>query len=171
VSETEITIVAAVAENGVIGHLGQMPWRLKGDLKHFRRITMGKPVIMGRKTFDSIGKPLDGRDNIIVSRNLEPEGGNVQVAYSLEEAVRLAELACSKAGVGEICVIGGGEIYREMMPLAARLCITRVHAEPAGDTHFPEISDADWKEIHRERLERSEGDSADATFIIYEHQR
>ena len=92
-SDMEIVLVAAVAENGVIGHLGEMPWRLKGDLKHFRRITMGKPIIMGRKTFHSIGKPLDGRANIVVTRNLELEHDNVLVAYGLVEALRLAEAA------------------------------------------------------------------------------
>jgi dihydrofolate reductase len=171
VSEPEIAIVAAVAENGVIGHLGRMPWRLKGDLKHFRSITMGKPVIMGRKTFESIGKPLDGRANIVVSRNLALEHDNVLVAYNLVEALRLAEIEAAKAETDEICVIGGGEIYAEMMPRAATLYITHVHAEPEGDTHFPEIAEDVWQEIHREGMERAEGDSADATFIIYKRRR
>ena len=170
-SEPEIAIVAAIAENRVIGHLGKMPWRLKGDLKHFRRITMGKPVIMGRKTFESIGKPLDGRANIIVSRNRALDHDNVQVAYNLVEALRLAEIESRKVETNEICVIGGGEIYAEMMPRADRLYITQVHAEPEGDTHFPVISDETWREVGREQLERVDGDSADATFIIYERRR
>ena len=170
-SESEIAIVAAIAENGVIGHLGKMPWRLKGDLKHFRRLTMGKPVIMGRKTFESIGKPLDGRANIIVSRNTTLDHDNVQVAYNRVEALRLAEIECRKAETNEICVIGGGEIYAEMMPRADRLYITHVHAEPEGDTPFPEIAGETWREVSREKLERADGDSADATFIIYERRR
>ena len=170
-SEPDIAIVAAMAENRVIGHLGKMPWRLKGDLKHFRRITMGKPVIMGRKTFESIGKPLDGRPNIVVSRNRSLDHDDVQVAYNLVEALRLAEIESRKAGANEICVIGGGEIYAEMMPRADRLYITHVHAKPDGDTHFPEISDETWRVAHREALERAPGDSAEATFIIYERRR
>ncbi len=170
-NEIEIVLVAAVAENGVIGNLGEMPWRLKGDLKHFRQITMGKPIIMGRKTFQSLGKPLDGRANIVVTRNLELEHDNVLVAYGLVEALRLAEIEARKAGVPEVCVIGGGEIYREMMPRAHRICMTLVHAEPEGDTRFPEIPDAIWQEVHREPLPRADGDSADATFIIYEQRR
>ena len=167
----EIVIVAAVAENNVIGNLGELPWRLRGDLKNFRRITMGKPIIMGRKTFESLGKPLDGRTNIVVSRNVDLEHDNVQVAYSLVEATRLARIDARKRGVEEICVIGGGEIYREMMPRAVRLYITQVHANPQGDRRFPEIDSERWKETHREIVERAEGDSADATFIIYEQNR
>ena len=166
-----IVIVAAVAENNVIGNLGELPWRLRGDLKNFRRITMGKPIIMGRKTFESLGKPLDGRTNIVVSRNLGLEHDNVQVAYNLVEATRLARIDARKRGVEEICVIGGGEIYREMVPRAVRLYITRVHANPQGDTRFPEIDFEQWKETHRENVERAKGDSADATFIIYEQNR
>ena len=170
-NEPRIVIVAAIAENNVIGHLGRMPWRLKGDLRNFRHITMGKPVIMGRKTFESIGKPLDGRMNIVVSRNLELEHDNVLVAYGLVEATRLARIEARKSGAEEICVIGGGEIYREMLPRASKLCITHVHAQPAGDTHFPEIAQDRWQEVFREALPRQENDSADATFIIYEQKR
>ncbi len=170
-SAPEIAIVAAVAENDVIGSHGKMPWRLRGDLKNFRRITMGKPIIMGRKTFESLGKPLDGRTNIVVSRNIGLEHDNVQVAYSLVEATRLARIDAREKGVKEICVIGGGTIYREMLPRASRLYITRVHANPEGDTTFPEIDMDRWKETHCELVERAEGDSADATFIIYEHNR
>lgn len=170
-SKIRVVVVAAVADNNVIGHRGEMPWRLRGDLKHFRRITMGKPIVMGRKTFESIGKPLDGRSNIVVSRNLELDHDNVMVAYGLVEAFRLAEIEARKAGVSEICIIGGGEIYREVMPRADRLCITHVHAEPDGDTYFPAISKQAWQAVHREALERAEGDSADATFIIYDQRR
>lgn len=170
-SDTTIAVIAAVADNGVIGHLGRMPWRLKGDLKHFRRITMGKPVIMGRKTFESIGKPLDGRPNIVVSRKLSLEHDNVQVAYNLVEALRLAEIEAHKAGVDEICVIGGGEIYAEMIQRADRLHITHVHAEPEGDTHFPQIESGTWRATGREEMDRADGDSYDATFVAYERRR
>ncbi len=169
-SEPKIVIVAAVAENDVIGHLGRMPWRLKGDLQNFRRITMGRPVIMGRKTFESIGKPLDGRMNIVVSRNLGLEHDNVLVAYNLVEATRLARIEARKSGAEEICVIGDGEIYREMLQRASKICITHVHAEPDGNTRFPQISRETWREVHREALPRLEGDSAEATFIIYEQK-
>ena len=166
-----ISIIAAMAHDRVIGIENNLPWKLPADMKWFRQHTLGKPVIMGRKTFESIGKPLDGRANIVVSRNLALEHDNVLVAYNLVEALRLAEIEAAKAETDEICVIGGGEIYAEMMPRAATLYITHVHAEPEGDTHFPEIAEDVWQEIHREGMERAEGDSADATFIIYKRRR
>lgn len=170
-TEPEFVIVAAVADNGVIGNHGTMPWRQRGDLKNFRRITMGKPIIMGRKTFESLGKPLVGRTNIVVSRNTGLEDEGVQVAHGMVEAARLARIDAQCRGADEICVIGGGEIYREMLPSASRLYITRIHASPEGDTLFPEIDANRWTETHREKLQPTEGDSADATFIIYEQSR
>ena len=162
-----IAIVAAVAENGVIGVDGGLPWRVRADLKKFRTITMGKPVVMGRKTFESIGRVLDGRDVIVVTRQKDfaPEG--VLVAANLKEALALAEQCAETRGADEIVVGGGGEIYAEALPLAERLYITHVDTRPLGDTRFPEIAPEDWAEVSREALPASEGDTASAIHVVY----
>src|SRR5690606_24224800 len=136
----DIVIHAAVAENGIIGTDGGLPWQLSSDLKRFKAGTMGRPIIMGRKTFEGIGKPLPGRLNIVVTRDREWSRDGVETAGSLDEAIRLATVrARCMAGAEDIAVIGGGEIYAQAMPIADRLCITHVLAEPAGDTRFPAI--------------------------------
>ena len=164
-----ITLIAAVATNGVIGNAGRLPWSIPDDLRRFRSLTIGKPVIMGRATFDSIGRPLPERTNIVLTRNSRFSVPGVHRATGAADAVAVAQ---NLHGVeSEICVIGGGEIYREMLPRASKLCITHVHAQPAGDTHFPEIAQDRWQEVFREALPRQENDSADATFIIYEQKR
>ncbi|HEX2255613.1 MAG TPA: dihydrofolate reductase [Afifellaceae bacterium] len=162
-----IVLVVAVAENGVIGLGGKLPWKVKADLRLFRRVTIGKPVIMGRRTYDSIGKALDGRANIVVTRNRELALEGVEAAYSLSEAVRLAEAAARRLGAGEICVIGGSEIFFETLPRAERLHFTHVAASPEGDTYFPPLDKEEWLEVHREPLPRADGDTADAVYVIY----
>lgn len=165
-----VTFVVAAAENGIIGRDGQMPWRLSSDLKYFRRVTMGKPVIMGRKTFQSIGKPLDGRDNIVLTRDAgfaAPEG--VHVVTSPEAALALARRMAEARGAGEIAVIGGAEVYRLMRPHAERLYLTRVHAAPDGDATFA-IDLADWVEVERAEMPRTERDMYAATFITYDRR-
>lgn len=166
----ELVLVAAVAENGVIGAGGGLPWRVKADLRRFRAVTMGKPMIMGRKTFQSIGRVLDGRDNIVVTRRRDfaPEG--VFVAHSIAEAVALAEERAKARGVGEICVIGGAEIFDETLPLAARLDVTHVAAAPPGDVFFPPIDPATWIEVSRQALPRSDSDTSAAVNAIYQHR-
>ncbi|MEP0069558.1 dihydrofolate reductase [Pyruvatibacter sp.] len=151
-----ISLVVAVAENGVIGSDNDLPWRLKGDLKHFKATTMGKPIIMGRKTYESIGRPLPGRTNIVMSRSRSdlPEGV-VQVS-SLEEAFKAAE-ACDAQ---EACVTGGAEIYALALPYAHTLHFTRVHMDADGDTVFPEFDEAQWRETSAQRFDASEADSA-----------
>jgi dihydrofolate reductase len=163
-----ISLVVAVAENGVIGVRGGLPWRIKADLKRFRSVTMGKPIVMGRKTFDSIGRVLDGRDNIVVTRRADPEGA--LVARSIEEALKLAEACARQRGVDEICVIGGEALFRDTLPLAGRLYVTHVAAAPEGDVFFPAISPADWVERSRETLPASDGDTALATHVVYERR-
>jgi len=160
-----LCFVVAVAENGVIGAQGGMPWRLPSDLKRFKAMTMGKPVIMGRKTYDSIGRPLPGRDNIVISRSetFAPEG--VFVVRSVEAALRLAVARATDRGVDEIAVIGGGAIFKEMMPNVERIYLTRVHAAPPGDVLFPELARDDWQEIDRQDFAAADGDSADTTLI------
>jgi dihydrofolate reductase len=167
-----LAIVVAVAENGVIGARGGLPWRVRSDLRKFRAVTMGKPIVMGRKTFESIGRVLDGRDNIVVTRrpgSLDAEG--VVVAGALESALAVAEECAAARGAEEICVIGGGEIFAATLPAAARLHVTHVAAAPEGDTFFPEISAGEWVAVSRESLAASEGDTAAGEYVIYERRR
>lgn len=133
-----ISIVAAVARNGAIGLRGALPWHLPDELRHFRRITLGKPVLMGRKTFQAIGTPLPGRRNIIISRNPEFSSPGATVAGSLNAALE-------QAGAGEVMVIGGGELYRLVLPMAGRLFLTVVDCEPEADTWFPECDESVWQ--------------------------
>mgnify|MGYP001179526062 CR=1 FL=1 len=166
-----LCFVVAVAENGVIGAQGAMPWRLPSDLARFKRMTMGKPVIMGRKTYESIGRPLPGRDNIVITRSeaFAPEG--VFIVRSVDAALRLAVARATERGVDEIAVIGGGGVFREMLPLAERIYLTRVHAAPAGDVLFPELVRDEWEEIERQAFEAQEGDTADTTLIVLQRKR
>ncbi len=166
-----ISLIAAIAENGIIGSGGDLPWRVRADMQLFRSATMGKPVIMGRKTFGSLGRPLDGRWLIVVTRNKDFNADNIDVAYDLAEAMRLAEIRAREHGADEICVAGGGEIYGAVMPRADRLSITHVKASPEGDTHFPKIDPEEWEEVARQPLERSEGDTADAVHVDYRRRR
>ena len=161
----EIVIVAAVAENGVIGRDGDMPWKLSSDLKRFKAITIGKPVVMGRKTFDSIGKPLPGRPNIVISRSQALIDGAI-VTTGLGAALeKAASLVPENDPV--ICVIGGGEIYRQAIDRADRLEITHVTGEIEGDTVFPEIDPAVWQLVSEEMVSPGERDSHAMRFAVY----
>lgn len=163
-----LVLVVAIAENGVIGNAGQLPWQLSSDLKQFRKLTMGKPMVMGRKTFNSIGKPLGGRDNIVVSRDRSFGAEGILVANDMESALQLARECAHSRGVGEIAVIGGAQIFRETLPLADRIELTRVHASPNGDTFFPELDAGDWIETWCERHSAGPKDSSDHSFIRLE---
>ncbi|WP_106753054.1 dihydrofolate reductase [Pannonibacter carbonis] len=165
-----IVLVAAVAENGIIGAGNTMPWHIPSDLKHFKALTLGRPVIMGRKTFESLGRPLPGRFNIVVSRGAAqlPEG--VARATSLEEALGLAAQRAEQDGVDEIMVIGGGQLYAAALPLADRLEISRVHAEPEGDTVFPEIDAALWTVKSAVPGLRDERDTAEVSYLTFERR-
>jgi dihydrofolate reductase len=165
-----VTFVAAVAENGIIGRGGAMPWRLKSDMRHFRAVTMGKPVVMGRKTFESIGNPLRGRTNIVVTRDPTYVAAGAVVASSLAAALATARGDALRRGADEIPIIGGGEIYSEAIAIADRLIITEVHLKPEGDTRFPSIDAAHWHEVSRERHAAAEGDAADFSIVIYERR-
>ena len=156
-----ISYVVAVSKNGVIGREGGLPWHISSDLKRFKEITMGKPVVMGRKTWESLPrKPLPGRRNIVITRQrgFAPEGA--EVAATPEEALAL----CGDAP--EVAIIGGGEIYRLFWPLVDRLYLTEVDLEVGGDTHFPAVSPAEWREVGREVHPRGEKDSAAFTLRI-----
>jgi dihydrofolate reductase len=160
-----LSLIAAQARNRVIGRDNTMPWHLPADLKHFKALTMGRPVIMGRKTFESIlatlGKPLPGRSNIIISRNRQFTAGGCTVVGSLEQAIA----SCGTAE--EAFVIGGGEIYRQALPLAQRLHLTEIDAEFAGDATFPDFDKAQWHETARSAFPAGEAGFGYA-FVTYE---
>jgi dihydrofolate reductase len=162
-----IILVVAVAENGVIGRDNQLPWRIKSDLKYFRAITMNKPVVMGRKTYASIGRPLPGRTNIIVSRRDDFTATGVLVAPGIDQALAAARGDALRRGTNEIAIIGGTEIFNQVMPMADRLALTQVHAKPEGDTYFPPIDPAVWREIDRTPQSQGPDDEYGFTIINY----
>jgi dihydrofolate reductase len=165
-----IAFVVAVAENGVIGRDGKLPWRLPTDLRRFRKLTLGKPMVMGRKTYESIGKPLDGRDSIVVTRQRNFAAAGVHVATSVEEAIGLGRELAEKRGVDEVMVIGGEGIFRAALGDADRIYLTLVYGTPAGDTRFA-IPDAPaWHETAREPMPQGSGDEYPADFIVLERQ-
>lgn len=166
---TVLTLVAAVAENGVIGRGEDLPWHISGDLKRFRAITWGKPILMGRRTFQSIGRPLPGRTSIVITRDGAfdvPEG--VLVVPSLEVALDTGAREAAKLGVDEMAVIGGAQIYALAFPHARRLRLTRVHAEPAGDVFFPAFDSDAWQEVSREGPLQGEKDEYPFSLVDYE---
>jgi len=147
----KVSLIVAVSRNGVIGIDNQLPWHLPEDLKYFKSVTMGKPIIMGRKTFDSIGRPLPGRTNIVITRDSSWQAEGVEVAQTLVQAMTLGKLACARADADEAMVIGGEQIYRMTLPAADRLYLTEVQAEVEGDAFFPEFDTSDWRQVS-ERL-------------------
>ena len=163
----QIVIIAAVADNGVIGRGGTMPWRLKSDMQHFRALTMGKPVVMGRKTYDSTHiKPLPNRTKIVVTRDQNFTAPGVLVAPSLQAALETARGDALRRG-SDIMVIGGADIYVQAMPLAERLEITKIHMQPEGDSFFPAIDPAAWCETAREAHPAGPDDDAAYDFVSY----
>jgi len=163
----KISIVVAVAKNGVIGADGGMPWHLSTDLQRFKRLTMGNVMIMGRKTFDSIGKALPGRTSIVVTRSKEWQAEGVVPVTSLEAAFDLGKEIIQSTGNGEICVVGGGEIYRQSMEFADTLHLTRVMSAPDGDTVFPEIDKDKFALESEEKVPSSEKDSVETVYCVY----
>lgn len=149
-STLPLALIAALADNRVIGIDNRLPWHLPADLRHFKALTLGKPIIMGRKTWDSLGRPLPGRLNLVVSRQegLRLEGA--EVLPSLAAAIDRADAWAREQGVAELMLIGGAELYAQGLPLAQRLYLTRVHLEPAGDAFFPEFAAGDWQLAERE---------------------
>ena len=160
-----ISMIAAVAANGVIGADGDMPWRLSTDMKRFRALTMGHPVVMGRKTFETLRKPLAGRTNIVVSRNPDYSPEGAVMAAGLDDAL---DRAGKSEGGEEIFVIGGGAIYEQVLDRADRLHITHVVAAPDGDTHFPAIDPAAWRRVSDEDVPAGEKDSFATRYSVYE---
>jgi dihydrofolate reductase len=165
-----IALFAAVAENGVIGRDNGLPWRLSTDQRRFKALTMGKPLVMGRKTWESFPRqPLPGRPNIVITRDQDFRAEGADVAHSLDEALRLARERAG--GADEICVIGGGEIYAQAIGIADRLYITHVRASPEGDTRFPPIDPAVWEAVSTEDHPDGEKDSHPTRFAIYRRRR
>ena len=156
-----ISLIVAASENSVIGRQGDLPWRLSDDLKRFKAVTMGKPIVMGRKTYESIGRPLPGRQNIVITRQQGYVAEGCDVVATVEQAVEVAGEA------DEIMVIGGSEIYALFLPAAERLYLTRVHAEVDGDAFFP-TPDDDWGLVSDEPFAADEKNEYDVSFRIYE---
>ena len=163
-----LAIIVAAARNGVIGRNNALPWHLPEDLQYFRRVTMGKPVIMGRKTFESIGRPLPGRSNVVISRDPQFCADGVSVVDSLDAALALASDIALTDGVDELVVIGGEQIYREALPRARRLYLTEVHADVEGDAVLPSMRREEWREVSRERHGASETNPYDYSFVVLE---
>jgi dihydrofolate reductase len=162
-----IVLLAAVADNGVIGRDNALPFRQSSDLKRFKSLTMGKPVLMGRKTYVSIGKPLPGRTNIVVSRDPAFAPAGVVVARSLDAGLDAGRDDARKRGADELVVIGGTDIFAQCMPLANRMEITHVHARPEGDTYFPPIDATRWHEVARSDHPAGPQDEAAFSYVTY----
>jgi dihydrofolate reductase len=162
--QTLLTLIVAVADSGVIGRDNSLPWHLPEDLKRFKRLTMGKPIVMGRKTFESIGKPLPGRVNIVVTRDPGYRRDGVIVVHDVDSAVRAA------GPVPEIMVIGGAELFRSLLPRAGRVHLTRVHGNIEGDVMWPALDDRDWQVVEREEFAADERHAHAMTFEVIERR-
>jgi dihydrofolate reductase len=163
-----IALVVARGENGAIGSGGGLPWRLSTDLKQFRKLTLGKPVIMGRRTFQSLPRVLDRRLNIVLTRDPDFVAQGAVVLHSVEEGLACARRAAKEAGVGEIMVIGGDAVFRHIMPMAERIYLTEVHASPDADTWLRDLDLEDWREVSRERHEPGPKDEYPFSFVVLE---
>ena len=164
-AEVPLVLVVARADNGVIGQNGGLPWRIRSDMARFKRLTMGKPLIMGRKTWETLNGPLPGRANIVVSgkAGFRAEGGHV--AGDIDQALALAADLAVRSGAAEICLIGGGEIYCAALPLADRIELTEIHMAAEGDTVLEPFSSTHWREIRRTRHRAGPGETADYSFV------
>src|ERR1700731_367720 len=167
----EIVLIVAVADNGVIGAHGAIPWRLKTDQARLKAMTMGKPVVMGRKTFLSLRRPLPGRTNIVITRDVDFQAKGAVVTTSLARARAVARGDALRGSVSEIAVIGGAEIYAQWMDWADRLEVTEVHARPEGDTVLAPIDPRDWEEAARLRHSATPDDSADVSYVTYRRRK
>ncbi|HYW63104.1 MAG TPA: dihydrofolate reductase [Bradyrhizobium sp.] len=163
----ETVLMVALAENGVIGSNGAIPWRVKSDVLRLKAMTMGKPVVMGRKTFESLPRPLPGRTNIVVTRDSNYRAAGAVVTTSFAEARAVALGDALRRFAAEIAVIGGAEIYAQWMNDADRLEVTEIHARPDGDTYFPEIDPAAWEEVARAPNSAAADESADFSYVTY----
>ncbi|MGB0379370.1 MAG: dihydrofolate reductase [Luminiphilus sp.] len=163
--ELPVELVLAVSENGVIGQGNALPWDLPDDLQHFKRTTMGCPVLMGRKTFDSVGRPLPGRTNLILTRDPDWSAPGVEVFTAVEPAIERARQQAMLDGARALCVVGGAEIYRLCLPYANRAVVTQVHGQVEGDTYFDLSLLSGWREISRQRVEAAGRNSHDFSVV------
>lgn len=166
--QSRIALIVAVARNGVIGRDNQMPWRLPGELQYFKATTLGKPIVMGRKTFQSLGRPLPGRTNIVITRDKSfsaPDG--VVVVDTVDAALAAADAIAQRDGVDEIMVIGGAEIYRQTLPLADVLYVTEVQADVEGDAFFPAVDVAQWQPVKREPVPAATPETFAYDLVVY----
>ena len=160
----KLSLIVAMDRNGVIGAKGDLPWHISADLKNFKTITMGKPIVMGRKTHESIGRPLPGRENIILTRDKNYHAKGCTVLQSLDEIIEHCKV------VDEIMITGGSEIYQHTLDQASYLYLTEVHTEIEGDTFFPEFNRNEWKEISREDFKADEKNDFDYSFVVLERK-
>ena len=167
-SPIKMSLIVAVSRNGVIGIENRLPWHLPEDLKYFKSVTMGKPLVMGRKTYESIGRPLPGRTNTVITRDLAWKAEGVQVAHTLLQAMTLARLACAHAQLDEVMVIGGEQIYAMTLPSADRLYLTEVQADVEGDAFFPAFDRQQWRQVGEKIPEVT--DTHPYRFIILERE-
>ena len=163
-----VALIVAVAENGVIGRDGRLPWRLPSEMRHFRNVTLDKPVIMGRRTFVSLKKPLSKRDNIVLTHNREYAPQGAIAVESVEQALKVASDCAMARAAKEMMVVGGAEVYAALLPKAERIYFTRVHAKPEGDVRFPELDLGAWREVSSEHHPRGEKDEFDYTISVFE---
>ena len=159
-----VSLIVAVADNGVIGSNNQLPWRISADLKYFKQVTLGKPVIMGRLTYESIGRPLPGRTNIVMTRDTRWQAAGVTRASDLNVALTIAKKIADESGLEEVMIIGGATIYREALSQAGRLYLTRVHTQVDGDAFFPELDLSEWQETPIEEL-AAQGQTPACSFV------
>jgi dihydrofolate reductase len=164
----KLSVIVAVAENGVVGKNNALPWHIPADLQYFKRTTLGKPIVMGRKTFESIGRPLPGRTNIVISSNPTYSAQGVSVVSSLPDALELAQKVALIDGTEELMVIGGATVYEAAVPLADRLYVTEIHAKVAGDAYLPPVDWSNWVESSREQHAALEPNTYDFSFVVYE---
>ena len=167
----EIVLIAGVADNGVIGAQGAIPWRQKSDMLRLKAITMNKPVVMGRKTFATLKRPLPGRTNIVITRDRGFDSPGIVVATSFDAALALAQADALQRGGSDIAILGGAEIYAQFFGIADRLEITEVHATPNGDTRFPAIDKNTWEEVARLRHEAGPDDNAAYSYVTYRRRK
>ncbi|TWX68493.1 type 3 dihydrofolate reductase [Colwellia demingiae] len=165
---TILSMIVATADNNIIGKNNDMPWHLPADLAYFKKVTLGKPIIMGRKTFESIGRPLPGRRNIVISRDENYQAKGVDSVTSVEQALALVDGSDGSEGADEIMVIGGGAIYEHCLPKADRLYITHIKAAIDGDTQFPNYDDGSWNKIASDVRDSDEKNAHQLDFCVYE---
>ncbi|MET3559836.1 dihydrofolate reductase [Bartonella japonica] len=165
-----VYLIAAVAENGVIGHEGVMPWRLSTDLQRFKALTFGKPVIMGRKTWDSLGRPLPGRTNIVITHNPSFTAEGATIAHSLSQACSIAEKVASQNGANAVFVIGGGEIFKQALPIADKIFLTEILSSIKGDSFFPIFDKEKWTIVQTQYIPEGDNDSHPTCFVVYERK-